>query len=84
MSLVDRCATYTSLPSICKLVRAPGECCAKPDCEFSTQVGTFTGSGHASGPGESESLTVLLGIPSVVMTSSHLSLHLHTCVNVRM
>ncbi|PVD21494.1 hypothetical protein C0Q70_19668 [Pomacea canaliculata] len=47
-SCQSKCATYTSLPSICKLVRAPGECCAKPDCEFSTQVGTFTGSGHAS------------------------------------
>ncbi|GFR96142.1 collagen alpha-5(VI) chain, partial [Elysia marginata] len=47
----SKCATYGSLPSNCKLVKPPGECCEKPDCEFQTQVGTFTGRGGSSGPG---------------------------------
>ena len=47
----SKCATYGSLPSNCKLVKRPGECCEKPDCEFQTQVGTFTGRGGSSGPG---------------------------------
>ena len=41
----SKCAKYVSLPSNCKLVRPPGECCERPQCEFQTQVGKFTGSG---------------------------------------
>ncbi|GFO24025.1 LOW QUALITY PROTEIN: collagen alpha-5(vi) chain [Plakobranchus ocellatus] len=47
----SKCAQYGSLPSNCKLVKKPGECCEKPDCEFQTQIGTFTGRGGSSGPG---------------------------------
>ena len=42
----SKCSQYPSLPSSCKLVRPPGECCEKPDCEFQTQVGKFTGIGR--------------------------------------
>ncbi|RUS89867.1 hypothetical protein EGW08_002397 [Elysia chlorotica] len=41
----SKCSKYESLPSNCKLVRPPGECCERPDCEFQTQVGRFSGSG---------------------------------------
>ncbi|KAK3780684.1 hypothetical protein RRG08_015474 [Elysia crispata] len=46
----SQCPHYASLPSNCKLVRRPGECCEKPLCEFQTQVGVLTGSGGTSGP----------------------------------
>ncbi|KAK7493781.1 hypothetical protein BaRGS_00014922 [Batillaria attramentaria] len=51
-SCQSKCANYGTLPANCKLVKPPGECCAKPDCEFNTQVGTFTGKTQTSGPGE--------------------------------
>ena len=47
----SKCAQYSSLPSNCKLVTAPGKCCKKPVCEFQTQVGMFTGVGRPSGQG---------------------------------
>ena len=46
----SKCSQYDSLPGNCKLVTPPGECCKKPDCEFQTQVGKFSGSGGARGP----------------------------------
>ncbi|XP_035826806.1 uncharacterized protein LOC101848762 [Aplysia californica] len=53
----SKCAHYGNLPSYCKLVKPPGECCEKPHCEFSTQVGTFTGKGNPSGPGVNGMMT---------------------------
>merc|ERR1719204_1037376 len=51
-SCQSRCANYGTLPANCKLVKPPGECFAKPECEFNTQVGHFTGKGQPSGPGD--------------------------------
>ncbi|XP_071091672.1 uncharacterized protein [Haliotis cracherodii] len=53
------CAQYGTLPKGCKLVTKPGECCAKPDCEFNTQVGSFTGQGTTSGSGDKLPLTTV-------------------------
>ena len=44
----SKCAYYYSLPSNCKLVKRPGECCEKPLCEFETQIGYLTGSGFTN------------------------------------
>ncbi|GFR96541.1 collagen alpha-5(VI) chain [Elysia marginata] len=46
----SKCPKYESLPSNCKLVQPPGECCKKPDCEFHTQVAQFTGNSGAREP----------------------------------
>ena len=46
----SKCAKYDLLPSNCKLVRPPSECCERPQCEFQTQVGKFTGSGGSRKP----------------------------------
>ena len=51
----SQCPQYDSLPSNCKLVKRPGECCEKPLCEFQTQVGVLTGSGGTSGPASTKS-----------------------------
>lgn len=45
------CAQYDSLPGNCKLEKRPGDCCAKPRCEYETQLAVVTGSGSTSGPG---------------------------------
>ena len=57
----SKCAKYDSLPSNCKLVRPPGDCCEQPQCEFQTQVGRFTGSG-----GSRESARVSAVTPTCV------------------
>ncbi|GFS19596.1 collagen alpha-5(VI) chain [Elysia marginata] len=46
----SKCPKYESLPSNCKLVRSPGECCEKPDCKFETVVGRFKGISRARAP----------------------------------
>ncbi|XP_060570089.1 uncharacterized protein LOC132728460 isoform X2 [Ruditapes philippinarum] len=51
------CPDYTAIPSFCHLETKPGECCAKPVCEFKTQQGSFTGSGTISGHGVAVSPT---------------------------
>ena len=53
----SKCAKYDSLPSNCKLVRPPGECCEQPECEFQTQVGKFTGSGGSRNPARVSAVT---------------------------
>ncbi|XP_076113274.1 uncharacterized protein LOC143080959 isoform X2 [Mytilus galloprovincialis] len=45
------CPKYNSIPSNCHMNTAPGECCAKPACEFHQQHGSFTGQGSISGTG---------------------------------
>ncbi|XP_041376878.1 uncharacterized protein LOC121389349 [Gigantopelta aegis] len=45
------CPVYSGLPSICKLVKSPGSCCATPSCKFNQQVGSFTGTGSVSSSG---------------------------------
>ncbi|GFO23771.1 collagen alpha-4(vi) chain [Plakobranchus ocellatus] len=45
------CPTYTSVPSNCRLVKKPGECCTTPVCEFDTLTGVMKGQGTISGAG---------------------------------
>lgn len=33
------------------MTKTDGECCAKPVCDFTTQQGSFTGTGSVSGKG---------------------------------
>ncbi|KAK3798993.1 hypothetical protein RRG08_050229 [Elysia crispata] len=53
----SKCAKYVSLPSNCKLVSPPGECCERPQCEFQTQVGKFTGNGSSREPARVSAVT---------------------------
>ncbi|XP_060081054.1 uncharacterized protein LOC132560404 [Ylistrum balloti] len=37
----NRCPVYYDLPSLCTLVRKPGECCLQPTCNFASNVQTI-------------------------------------------
>ncbi|KAL3859030.1 hypothetical protein ACJMK2_009268 [Sinanodonta woodiana] len=52
------CPTYSDLPPSCSLVKAPGECCAKPQCNFQpVGTGSGSGSGLSSGSGSGSGLS---------------------------
>ncbi|XP_076111945.1 uncharacterized protein LOC143080130 isoform X2 [Mytilus galloprovincialis] len=41
----NRCPVYYNLPSMCTLVRKPGECCLQPVCNFKPAIQKFESSG---------------------------------------
>ncbi|XP_052233684.1 uncharacterized protein LOC127846468 isoform X4 [Dreissena polymorpha] len=47
----ELCPKYSSIPPYCHMETPAGECCAKPVCEFSSQTGSFQGTGTISGNG---------------------------------
>ncbi|CAC5385625.1 unnamed protein product [Mytilus coruscus] len=47
----DLCPTYTSIPPYCHMTKQNGDCCSKPVCDFTTQQGSFSGTGSISGKG---------------------------------
>lgn len=49
--LLNRCPAYTSIPPYCHMTKQNGECCSKPVCDFTTQQGSFSGTGSISGKG---------------------------------
>ncbi|XP_046570033.1 uncharacterized protein LOC124278355 [Haliotis rubra] len=45
------CPQYGKLPTDCVMTKDPAQCCASPQCTFSKQFGSFSGSGSVSGAG---------------------------------
>ncbi|XP_076111939.1 uncharacterized protein LOC143080127 isoform X2 [Mytilus galloprovincialis] len=41
----NRCPVYYNLPSLCTLVRKPGECCLQPVCNFNPSIQKFESAG---------------------------------------
>lgn len=40
-----RCPVYYNLPSLCTLVKKPGDCCLQPVCNFPSNVQKFESTG---------------------------------------